>query len=232
MNIKKAGQSISKLFWVNDNDDVAPMQEKETKAETAKGSIGEPKMSEFFPDKPDVYRGEPGKEDAQIKATLLDALNKANRPGYDYFEFSMAVEEQAKFIPAEETRYQASYAVAKTMGISQASLIDDANHYLNVLKEEETKFNTSIDGLTKQNVTSKEAELTSIDQRTAEKAEQIKKLTEEINQIQKEKNQIMNDVTQNKIKIEQLKNNFFATLKVITNRISGDIEKIKKYIPV
>ena len=117
------------------------------------------------------------------------------------------------------------------MGISQASLVGDAGFYLDVLKKEEQKFLTSMEGLTQQNVTSKETQLASIDQQTAEKAEQIKKLTEEINEIQKSKTQLVNDISQNKSKIEQLKNNFAATLKVVTDHISGDIEKIKKYIP-
>ena len=172
-----------------------------------------------------------GKEDAQTKAILLDALTKANKPGYDYFEFAMAIDEQAKFIPAEETRFQATYATVRSMGISQASLVGDAGFYLDVLKKEEQKFLTSMDGLTQQNVTSKEAQLASIDQKTAEKAEQIKKLTEEINESQKSRTQLINDISQNKSKVEQLKNNFSATLKVVVDRIIGDIEKIKKYIP-
>lgn len=161
----------------------------------------------------------------------MDALSKANKPGYDYFEFAMAIDEQAKFIPSEETRFQATYATVRSMGISQASLVGDAGFYLDVLKKEEQKFLTSMEGLTQQNVTSKETQLASIDQQTAEKAEQIKKLTEEINEIQKSKTQLVNDISQNKSKIEQLKNNFAATLKVVTDHISGDIEKIKKYIP-
>jgi hypothetical protein len=232
---KSAAKGFGNLFYVKNEED-APETEAPDKG-TQKASTSVRTSSESVgassPDStPDLVLS-PGREDSSIMKTLTDALNKAaNKDGYDYLKFAQSVSEQAKIIPAEETRFQATFAVARSLGVTQASLVDDAQRYLDVLKQEQDKFQTSVSGLVKENVSSKESDLTDIDKETQEKADQISKLTAEINDLQKRKTQVSNEVTQNKIKIEQLKSNFAATLKTITGRISGDVDKIKKYIPV
>jgi hypothetical protein len=225
--LKKVGKGLASTFWVNNNpspEETPPENPKETPSKEPAPSAAPVMTSGFV--------AGVGKEDTQIMATLVDALTKAsNKNTYDYLKFAQSVSEQAKFIPGEETRFQATFAVARSLGVTQASLVSDATRYLDILKQEQSKFDTSVAGLTAQNISSKESDLASIDQQTAEKAAQIKKLTEEINDLQGQKMAIINEVSQSKAKITQMKNNFAITMKTVADRITEDIEKIKKYIP-
>jgi predicted nucleic acid-binding Zn-ribbon protein len=79
-------------------------------------------------------------------------------------------------------------------------------------------------------VTSREDEAKQFDTDMQTKSEQIHKLTEEINALQAKKTAIINEISSNRAKIDQVRNNFAATMKVFVDRINSDIEKIKKYL--
>jgi predicted nucleic acid-binding Zn-ribbon protein len=81
-----------------------------------------------------------------------------------------------------------------------------------------------------QAVTSREKEVTQFDGDMQAKAEQIKKLTDEINDLQQRKTTIINEVSAAKAQIEQVRNNFSATMKVFVDKINSDIDKIKQYL--
>lgn len=170
------------------------------------------------------------REDAEIKAQLTAALEQSNQSGYDYFEFAQAIDAQASIIPAEAVRFQASFAAAATMGTTVDKLLSSAQFYLSVLKGKEDEFNKTVEQHMAEAVTSREQELTQYDGDMQVKAEQIKKLTEEINALQQKKTTIINEVSASKSQIEQVKNNFSATMRVFVDKINADIEKIKQYL--
>jgi archaellum component FlaC len=170
------------------------------------------------------------KEDEEIKKQLTAALEQANQSGYDYFEMAQAVQAQASIIPSEALRYQASYAAAVPMGVTVDKLVSSAQFYLSVLKKKEDEFNKTVEGHMAEAVTSRENEITQFDGDMQKKAEQIKKLTDEINDLQQRKTAIVNEVSAAKAQIEQVRNNFSATMKVFVDRINSDVDKIKQYL--
>jgi len=171
-----------------------------------------------------------GQEDADIKQQLADALEKANQEGYDYFEFARSVDNQAKLIPSEALRFQSTFAVATSMGLSADKLLASAEHYLNVLKKKEDEFNKALIQHQGTAVTTKEEAIKKIDADMQAKAEQIQKITVEINGLQQQKTDMINEISTAKSDLERVKNNFYATLKIFTGRITSDIEKMKSYL--
>ncbi|MDO8640445.1 MAG: hypothetical protein Q7R33_02785 [Nitrosarchaeum sp.] len=171
-----------------------------------------------------------GQEDASIKEMLTKTIETANIEGFDYIEFIRVVEEQAQLIPAEQVRFQSTAATANAMGCTKDKLIQSAQFYLGVLGKKETEFMDSVNKQIATTVTVKEDTLLKIDEDIKGKAELIKQITNEINALQTRKNLMVNEVSENKIKIERVRNNFSATLKIFTDRIKNDIEKIEKYI--
>jgi len=169
-------------------------------------------------------------EDATIKKQLSDALEAANQPGYDYFELAKSIEAQASIIPSESLRFQSSYAVVASMGVTPDKLISSAEFYLTVLKKKEDEFNKTLEQHTSEAVTAKENEAQKFDADMLAKSEQIKQLTEEINVMQQQKTAILNEVSSSRAQIEQVKNNFYATMKIFVDRINSDIGKIKTYL--
>lgn len=169
-------------------------------------------------------------EDAKIKKELADALEKANQPGYDYFELAQSIAAQASIIPSEAQRFQSTFAVVSPMGVTPDKLISSAQFYLDVLKNKENEFNKTVEQHMAEAVTGRENEAKSFDADMQAKSDQIKKLTEEINALQQQKTTIINEVSSSRAQIEQVKNNFNATMKVFVDRINSDIEKIKTYL--
>jgi hypothetical protein len=173
-----------------------------------------------------------GKIDDNLVTVLTKALEAAakNKPPYNYLQFSKAVNEQLVMIPDEPTRYRAAIATAGPMGVTPQTLIDDTAYYIEALKEESGKFEATMASVIKNNITVKEAQVKDIDALTQKNAAEIKKLTDEISEFQVQKGELTNKIMQQKIEIQQTKNNFEATLTIFLGKISTDLEKIKKYL--
>jgi chromosome segregation ATPase len=171
-----------------------------------------------------------GQEDAEIKKQLATALEKANQPGYDYFEFAQSVDALSPTLPSEELRFKTAFTVIASTGVSAEKLLSSAQFYLDILKAEENKFSSAVDKHSTDSVEAKERAIQKMDADMQTKSEQIRKLTEEINALQQQKTTTMNDVTGAKAEIEKVRNNFAATMKIFTSRIAGDIDKIKSYL--
>jgi hypothetical protein len=171
-----------------------------------------------------------GQEDAEIKKQLAAALEAANQPGYDYFEFAKSVDALASTLPGEALRFQSTFAVATSMGLSAEKLLSSAQFYLEVLKKKEDEFEGAVGKHSKDSIDTKEKSMLDMDSQMKTKSDQIQKLTEEINALQQQKTTTINEVTAAKAEIEKVRNNFSATMKIFTSRISGDIEKIKSYL--
>jgi chromosome segregation ATPase len=171
-----------------------------------------------------------GQEDAEIKKQLADALEKANLEGYDYFEFAKALEAQTAIIPSEALRFQSSFAMANSMGVTVEKLLSSAQHYMDVLQSKQDEFSKALEQHTGNAVLSKEQSIKDLDTQMQAKAAEIQKITTEINQMQQNKTTLINEIGAAKAEIDKVRNNFTATLQVFTNRIGGDINKIKTYL--
>ena len=169
-------------------------------------------------------------EDATIKKQLAEALEAANQPGYDYFEMAKSIEAQASIIPSESLRFQSTFATISSMGITPDKLVTSAEFYLSVLKKKEDEFNKTLEQYMSTAVTSKEEGAKKFDADMLAKSEQIKQLTADINTMQQQKTAILNEISSSRAQIEQVKNNFYATMKVFVDRINADIGKIKSYL--
>jgi hypothetical protein len=171
-----------------------------------------------------------GQEDKEIKAQLLSAIEKSNVQGYDYFEFAKAIDAQASIIPSEATRFQSTYAVASTMGVTVPVLLSSAQHYLDILAGKEKEFLEAAKQHAAEAVEGKQEQISQIDVDTKKKADQIQQLTQEINGLQEQKKTLTNEISTNQIKIETMKNNFNATMKSVADRIKNDVAKIQQYL--
>jgi chromosome segregation ATPase len=216
--MKKALGAIGGLFFKTVDDE--PTSQHQQVTQTAPTLVSQPSQTQ----------SPVGQEDKEIKQQLVAALEQANLEGYDYFEFVKAIDAQAAIIPAEQMRFQSTFAMASTMGVNVNTLLSSAQHYLDVLSNKEKEFLAAMDKHANDAVGGKEEQIKQIDSQMAQKAEQIKALTQEINVLQEQKTVITNEISSNRIKIETVKTNFYATIKVITDRIKSDIDKIKQYL--
>jgi uncharacterized protein (DUF3084 family) len=161
---------------------------------------------------------------------LAGALEKNNQEGFDYFEFRQSLINLAKMSMDEATRYQSAFAMAQTMGVTPGKLVESANFYLNVLSNEQTKFNEAHVQQRAKLIGNREEEAKNLDALVQQKNEQIKQLNREIEAHQKQSEQIRKEVSDATIKIENTKADFEATFASVVSQLQADVAKIQQYL--
>ena len=81
-----------------------------------------------------------GTANQRFTEILLTALEQNNQEGFDYFEYRESLKSLSKMPLDERTKYQSAYAMAQTMGATPEKLKTSAGHYIQVLKNELSKF--------------------------------------------------------------------------------------------
>lgn len=161
---------------------------------------------------------------------LAAALEKSNQEGFDYFEFRQALKNLAKMSMDEQTRFQSAYAMAQTMGITSAKLVDSAKHYLGVLDEEKTRFAEAHAQQKAKLIGNREDEAKNLETAMQQKADQIKQLTKEIEQSRLQSEQIRREINDSTVKIESTKADFEATFASVVSQIQDDVAKIQQHL--
>lgn len=160
----------------------------------------------------------------------MGALEKNNQAGFDYFEFRQALRNLSKMPMDEPTRFQSANAMAQTMGITPAALIESAKFYLNVLQNEESKFNEAHAQQRGKLIGNREEQIKNLEATIQQKTEQIKQLTQQIEEHRKQSDQIRQEVSDSTIKIETTKADFDATFATVVGQIQDDVAKIQQYL--
>lgn len=162
--------------------------------------------------------------------SLLTAIEKNNLEGFDYLEYKQSLRSLAKMEMDEATKFNSAYAMAKTMGADKKILVDSANHYLEILKVEEGKFNDAYEKQQAKQVQGRQDKLVSIESSIAKKEAQIKKLQEEIKNSKQEYEIKKKEINSAAAKVALTRDEFFASYNKVSNQISVDIERMNKYL--
>lgn len=161
---------------------------------------------------------------------LFGALEKANLPGFDYLEYKQALGQLITMPMDEATRYKSAYAMAQTMGVTAEKLVNTALHYLDVLKQEEGKFNQTADAQRLNQIESRNANVKNLNDIVAQKEEQIRKLSAEIAGHKQQLQQTQTEIGQAETKMAQTKSDFSQAINTITSQIQMDITNMKNYL--
>jgi hypothetical protein len=161
---------------------------------------------------------------------LLGALEKNNQQGFDYFEFRQSLKNLEKMPMDEATRFHSAYAMAQTMNVTPAKLIESAQFYLNVLAGEQSKFNEAHAQQRAKLIGNREDEVRNLEAMILSKTEQIKQLTLQIEEHRKNSEQIRNEIGDSTIKIENTKADFEATFANVAGQIQDDVAKIQQHL--
>jgi hypothetical protein len=161
---------------------------------------------------------------------LAGALEKNNQEGFDYFEFRQALKNLSKMPMDEATRFHSAYAMAQTMGMTPAKLVESAQFYLGVLGNEQARFNEAHAQQRARLIGNREEEVKNLEATMLNKAEQIKELTRQIEEHRQRSEQIRQEINDSTVKIENTKADFEATFASVTGQLQEDIAKIQQYL--
>lgn len=227
MASKGLWKNIKSVFVVEDETLIKKEQGETTKKEKAASSTVPTKNTPMIEQS---MAGQPGKVTSKFVDVLLGAMEKANLDGFDYLEYKQSLSSLAKMPMDEKTKFQSAFAMAQTMGATPQKLVDSATHYINVLKQEEHKFEKALANQVDGNIGNKKDQIKQLDSVIQEKAAQIKQLTEEISQHQQKIEGLENQIAKASVKVETTKNNFIASYNKLVEQIHSDVENMKQYL--
>jgi hypothetical protein len=159
---------------------------------------------------------------SKFKEYFDKLFNEANIPGPDYFEFSKMIEVM-QAVPDEQVRYITAFAGLSVQGLDKQKLLTTASQYLQLLETDATNFHSTVDAALQEKVHEKKRQM-------EEKEKRIQQLTQEISALQNEMLNMQSEIKENEAKIEANTGGYKYESEAMKDRISRDMEKIKRYI--
>jgi chromosome segregation ATPase len=171
-----------------------------------------------------------GTSDPKFVELLLKAIESSNMEGFDYLEYKNSLKSIESVIPDENVRYKSAFEMAKTMGLTKAKLIESANHYLSVLKSEESKFKDALNNQKTKQIQGRADQLKSVEKAIEDKKKMIEQLTKEIESSTAQLDTVKKDINDAVLKIETTNDQFHASYSLVYGQIQEDVSKITAHI--
>jgi hypothetical protein len=221
-------KKLKGVFVVEDpNAPAAPAKPQSTATPAATSQSSAPIQT---PTPSVSYTSGSGKANDKFLEVLFKAMEAANAPGFDYFEFKQALN-NLKNVPMDDvTRFKSAYAMAQTMGASKDTLLNTAGSYLKVLQQEQAKFQDAANNQMQGQVGNKKAQIDNFDAAIKQKQAEIQRMTAEIDQHRKEMETLKQDISQSTAKVSQTIADFEATYTYLVSQIQGDVNNMKQYL--
>ena len=171
-----------------------------------------------------------GQVNEKFLTVLLEAMEKNNLEGFDYMEFKQFLKSLDSVELDEATKFRSAFATGQTMGATKQNLLSSAQRYLDILKQEEERFEEAVKNQRSRIIDDKQAGIALLEKSIAEKEQQITKLSEEIEQAKSDINQRKEDVALAQAKVQQTRSDFEHTYHLLIGQLQEDIRKITSYI--
>lgn len=218
---------LKSIFVVTEPGSSSPEAESIEQTNTAANSPAESKVQSASPAKPAATKE--NATDDMIKI-LFDAIERNNLEGFDYLEFKNSLKSLENVIADEGTRYKSAFEMAKTMGLSKDGLVKAASHYIAVLSEEYTKFNSSVEHQKGIKIQERADQMKALENDMSQKKATIDKLTAEINADKEQLALIKAEIDESAQKIDLRSNQFKSSYAMVYEQIETDVKKINTYL--
>jgi len=232
--MSKVFKNLKNLFIVSDPSDGRAKGDEVTPAVEEQSSMDQVEVSPVETSTPlsssNAFESPDGEVNDRFLNVLFGALEKANLEGFDYFEYKQALQNMRKMNMDESTMYKSAFASAQIMGATPDLLNSSARHYLEVLDEEERKFEDAWKNQAQNNIDKKVTSKTKLAESIKMKSERIAKLKEEINVAEDKLSTVDEEIQTMRLKVNKTRNDFIASWKFLTDQIKEDISKMSNYL--
>lgn len=213
-------KNIKSLFVIEEENPKAPekKQPKQTATATPPPAASQPAS---------VGSGQVTQEFTEV---LFKAMEQANPQGFDYMEYKQSLQSLKKMQMDDPTRYQSAFAMAQTLGATRDKLLESAQFYLDVLKNEQLKFADAVENQRGKLIGNRQQQIDQLAQTIESKEAQIKRLTQEIEAHRQQMEQVKQEISDATVKVETTQQNFMASYNALSGQIVNDMESIKKYL--
>lgn len=153
-----------------------------------------------------------------------ELFNQANLPGPDYYEFNKMCQAMATL--PDEHKFPAVFGGLQVQGLDKKKLVDSAGHYIDIINEDQKKFNGAIDSQIIGEANKKKAEIDNKTKKLLEKEALIKQLQEEISSDGVEIAKLSAEATELESKANEKSAIYKAACEARKASITADIQKI------
>jgi hypothetical protein len=156
-----------------------------------------------------------------------------NIPGIDYFEFKQALKGMGGVAGlSEAVTFQTVFNTLKVgdPNLTKEKLLSAVDHYVGVLRAEETEFKSEMNASTEQEVTSRRQKAESLNAENVDLVQQIQNINEKIQRNNEEALKLNAEAADAEAKIGQTHKNFITTLAHVVSSLETDKEKIGQLI--
>lgn len=149
---------------------------------------------------------------------------------FDYVKYRQALKGlQEKNIDLE-IAIQSTLTTAETMGINPKDISDSAEKFLNLLINEQTKFDQSLQSQYQVKITDKTEEINNKQKEIENTRKKIEELQKQIQQLEINITEEQKAIEENRSFIENKKNQFHNTVENIKKLVNDDILTLKNKI--
>lgn len=172
----------------------------------------------------------PGEADPALVEALRKTIQEHNLPGFDYFEFDVALKALEPVIPDEAIRFRSAFATAAVQGLSLDKLLQTSQVYRDLLVQERGQFEQELKAKQDADVSRRKTEIDTLGKEILAKAEQVRKLTDEIASAQKQQKELEEKAAKAASALERARSRFLASLSLVDEEIARNQTKIKTYL--
>jgi len=172
--------------------------------------------------------------DQKFHDMLQGVIAENNIEGNDYFEFRQAVENMDSIAGLNESaKLLTAYATLKSSNdpeFNKEKLMSSIDHYIGVLRGEESEFNEAMQSELENKVNSKRTKAGQLVDDNKALAQQIQNLNEQIVQNNNESMKLNQEAQNEEARISQTNKNFSTTLDKVVSKLETDKQKIEDLI--
>ena len=161
--------------------------------------------------------------DPTILSMLQQSLQENKLSGFDYLKFVSAVDEMKAAGGTEDVRFKMAFFAAKQLGVDKDALVKSAQHYVDVLRQDESDFNADCSQFEKKEIQAREAKI-------AELEAKLSDLNRQLAQAQQDHIGLANELQDKRASLEVRKSSFQTTLNSLKSVIEANIQKINQYL--
>jgi len=161
---------------------------------------------------------------------IVQAIEKNNLPGFDYFEFKRAVTQLAEMKLDEATAHKSAFTTAATLGITKEKLIETAGYYRNVVEKEKDAFAKALENQHATKVAARQQDVSRLRDQIERHKIEIARLQDEIGGYLNQADAADAAVKQESEKLEKSKSAFEKAHESVLMIIDGDVEKLHKHL--
>ncbi len=171
-----------------------------------------------------------GKPAEKFVDKLLKAIEKNNLDGFDYLEFKQSLQSLSNVDMDEKTRFQSAMAMAKTMGATEDKIINAAQHYLNILKDEQQKFEVAFKAQETKQVSLRQQTIDRSEKAIVDKKAKIEQLKKEIESLNATVNKSKEETNKATAKVAATKDGFYNAYHSVVKQIKSDISAMQNHL--